>query len=167
MTTITNFSQIDGILHKHILDIIRKVGKEIQGVLKNEVNKSWYKRAGFDASKSQYDRTMQLLNSISLAPVIVTGNTYSVKIYYDTSKIVPMDGTQGKPWTRHKSVVDGSSSNEALPYYIENGNGDSSIYQYNGVHPVANVKNWIYDDKYILHRFKELLQDRGFKCIIG
>lgn len=162
---VSSMSELNKILHLQVIEILKKVGKEIQGVLRDEVDKAWYNRSGFDFDNSQYERTMQLLESISLSPLEVTGNQYQVKIYYDTSKIIPMYGTDSKPWSRHQSVIDGRSSAEALPYYIEYGNGDSSIYQYEGVHPVQNVIDWERSDKYVLHRFKELLEDKGFKCI--
>lgn len=163
MTTVNSWSELEKILHKQIIEILNKIGTEIKGVLRDELNKSWYQ----SHEPSSYERSFQLLESISLSPLTVTGNEYSVQIYYDTSKIIPMDGTMNKPWTRHKSIVDDRSSAEALPYYIESGNGNSPIYQFEGVSPVENVLEWQEEDKYVLHRFKELLEDKGYKCVIG
>lgn len=154
-------------LNTNILASIQKIGNEIKGVLKNTVNKEWYQRPDFDVGNSQYLRTMQLLDSITLSPVVSSGNTYTIQIYYDTSLITPMDGTDKYPWTKHKSIVNGSSSSEQLPYYIEFGNGDSSIYSYEGVHPVQKTIDWAKEDRYLLYRFKELLESKGFVCVMG
>lgn len=160
MTTVRNLSELEVILHKQIIEILNKVGNEVKGVLKNELKKRWYN----NFEPQQYERTFQLLNSISLSPLKVTSNIYEVKVYYDTSKIVPMDGTAENPWSRHQSIVTGAPSNEMLPEWIENGQ-HSSIFSFIGVHPVEGTYEWLKDDNYILNRFKELLRDRGFKVI--
>jgi len=147
---------------EYIEKIVGKIGKESFDMLYKEIEVEWYNRR---FTPQQYDRTMQLLHSLTYTPVIKNKNEWYVKIYYDTDKIIPMDGTVDKPWTRHKSIVDNESSAEALPYYIEYGNGDSPIYQYEGVSPVGNVKGRLIEDNYVLERFKEILALKGIKYI--
>lgn len=165
MPTFNSLDQLFKALQVDIMQILQKTGNEIKGVLRQTIQRDWYNRPDYNASTTQYLRTLQLLDSISMKPVQTNGNTFSVEIYYDTSKIIPMDGTDQYPWTRHKSIIDSASSAEALPYYIEYGNGDSPIYQYEGVHPVQTVYEWERDDKYVLNRFKELLRDKGYIVI--
>jgi len=145
---------------KYIADFLAIVGKEAFEILYHEVEVNWYGRM----TPTDYDRTMQLLHSITVSPVKKVGGEYQVKIYYDTDKIIPMDGTSEYPWTRHKSIVDGESSAEALPFFIEYGNGDSPIYQYKGSHPVQTTYQQLVDDSHLLVRFKELFQRKGIKC---
>lgn len=146
----------------YMVDFMNRIGEEIKGMLRSEVDALWYRRA---FTPQQYERTYQLLESISLSPVKKTNGEYWCKIYYDTDKIIPMDGTETMPWTRHKSIVDGESSAEAIPAFIEYGNGDSPIYQYDGVHPVQNVRERLHEDNHLLTRFKELFELKGIRCI--
>jgi hypothetical protein len=147
---------------KYIEEFIKKIGKEVYEILYHEVQTEWYQRNGVIWTPSDYERSMQLLQSVTCSPVFKNGSEYSVKIYYDTDKIQPMYGTDDKPWTRHMSVVDYSDVSEAIPYYIEYGN-NSSIYEYQGVHPVKNVLEQLDEDKHLLTRFKELFELKGIK----
>jgi hypothetical protein len=145
---------------QYIENFLATVGKEAFEILYHEVEVNWYGRM----TPTDYDRTMQLLHSITCSPVKKINGEYQVRIYYDTDKIIPMDGTDGYPWTRHKSIIDGESSAEALPYYIEFGNGDSPIYQYEGTHPVQTTYDQLVQDSHLLVRFKELFEKRGIRC---
>lgn len=147
---------------KYIEEFIKKIGKEVYNILYNEVRVEWYQRNGIDWEPKDYERTFQLLNSITCSPVFRNGNEYLVKIYYDTDKIQPMFGTEDKPWTRHMSIINHKDVSEAIPYYIEYGN-NSPIYEYQGVHPVKNTLEQLDEDKHLLTRFKELFELKGIK----
>jgi hypothetical protein len=159
--TVSSLSELNKIIELAIIQNIQKIGEEIKGVLRHFVQENWYNRS---YEPQQYERTFQLIDSLTVSPVKINGNEYSVQIYYDTDKILPMDGTSDKPWTRHKSIVTQTPSGVYLPLWIEEGQ-DSSIFSFEGVHPVQDTIDWVEEDKYLLNRMKELLEKKGFKCI--
>lgn len=148
---------------KYIEEFIKKIGKEVYEILYHEVQTEWYQRNGVNWSPSDYERTLQLLSSITISPIFKKNGGYFVKIYYDTDKIHPMLGTDEKPWTRHMSVTKKEDVSEAIPHWIEEGNNNSSIYAYEGVHPVKNTLEQLDEDKHLLTRFKELFELKGIK----
>jgi hypothetical protein len=152
-------------LENNILSDIQKIGEEVKGILRNNVRVLWYERNGMNWSPQDYERSFQLIESITCRKAIKTGNKYEVEIFFDTNKIIPMYGTDDKPWTRHMSVVDYTDVSEAIPLWIEEGNNNSSIYSYDGVHPVQTTKQDLKDDNYIKERLKELLEMQGYKVI--
>ncbi|MDD4779013.1 MAG: hypothetical protein PHT02_00220 [Tissierellia bacterium] len=166
------FVNLDKIINKFMKQIeesvivdLNKIGEEVKGVLRNNVRVLWYERNGMNWEPQDYERTYQLIDSITCKKVIKIGNKYQVEIFFDTDKIQPMYGTDDKHWTRHMSVVNYSDVSEAIPLWIEEGNNNSRIYSYEGVHPVQETKEWIKNDNYIKERLKELLEMQGYKVI--
>jgi hypothetical protein len=147
---------------QYMIDFMTRIGKEVFDILYAEVNVGWYQRA---YTPQQYERTMQLLHSITVSPVKKINGEYQVEIYYDTDKIIPLDGTADKPWSRHMSIIDGSDWSDAIPYFVEYGNGDSLVYQFEGTHPVENTYKQLLSDNHLLTRFRELFAIKGIKCI--
>jgi hypothetical protein len=144
----------------------QKIGNEIKNVLRNNVRVLWYERNGMNWTPQDYERSWQLIDSITCTQVVKKGNTYNVTIFFDTDKIIPMYGTDDNPWTRHMSIVDYSDVSEAIPLWMEEGNNNSSIYSYEGTYPVRETKEWIKDDDYIRERLKELLEKQGYEVRI-
>jgi hypothetical protein len=140
---------------------IQKIGEEIKGVLRNNVRLLWYER---DFTPQYYTRTYELIDSITCRKAKKTAiGTYEVEIYFDTDKINPYPSENGE-WSKHESITDGSNVSQYIPQYIEEGQ-NSSIYSYEGVHPVRETVDWEKDDRYLKNRMKELLEDKGFICI--
>jgi hypothetical protein len=161
----SDFNSLMRHLENNILLDVQKVGEEVKGVLRNNVRVLWYERNGMNWSPQDYERSWQLINSITCKQAIKKGNKYQVEIFFDTDKILPTYGTDDKPWTRHMSVVDYSDVSEAIPLWIEEGNNNSSIYSYEGVYPVKTTVDDLKDDNYIKERLKELLEMQGYKVI--
>ena len=163
---ITNLNQLDSIIGRVIEEEIVKFGEEVKKALQMEVRSIFYGREGYHPNAEEtayYKRTWQLIECITCSPVKVSGNKYSVKIYYDTDKLIPMQG-EGGYFPSHMSVVDGRPFQEGLPYTIEYGN-PSRIYGWEAFHIVENLRNRLADDKAILQWFVSAFQRRGFNVI--
>jgi hypothetical protein len=161
----SDFNALIKHLENNIVLDIQKIGEEVKNVLRNNVRVLWYERNGMNWTPQDYERTWQLIDSISVSKAIKLGNKYQVEVYYDTDKIVPMYGTEDKPWTRHMSITDFSDVSEAIPFWVEEGNNNSPIYSYEGVYPVKTTIEDLKSDDYIKTRLKELLEMQGYRVI--
>lgn len=92
-----------------------------------------------------YERTYELLNSITHSEVIPVGNgTYYVEIYYDTDKIrsYPREANGWTyKWGQHTSFS-GEDVSDWIPLWIEKGT-TSKQYSYNGTKSMEDTKEWI------------------------
>lgn len=92
-----------------------------------------------------YDRTFELLNSISHSDIIKLNNgTYCVEIYYDVSKIRSYPRTTGGltyNWGQHTSFNNEDVS-RWIPKWIELGT-DNKYYSHEGTHSMEDTKKWI------------------------
>ena len=161
----SDFNSLIKHLENNILIDVQKIGEEVKTVLKNNVRVLWYERNGTGWTPQDYERSFQLINSITCKKAIKVGNKYQVEIYFDTDKIQPMYGTDDKPWTRHMSITDFEDVSEAIPLWIEEGNNNSPIYSYEGVHPVQTTIDNLKSDNYIKERLRELLKTQGYKVL--
>jgi hypothetical protein len=138
---------------------LEKLGNEIKGWLRNNVRVLWYERS---YTPKFYERTFELIESITCSKAKKIGNgEYQVKIYFDTDKINPYSGENGM-WSQHQSITNGADVSSFIPLWIEEGQ-NSSIFSYEGVHPVRITKEEIKEDDYIKTRLKELLEHRGYR----
>jgi hypothetical protein len=166
--TFTNLNDLYKYLESQVEVNLQKIGIEIAGILKHYVQENWYNRMdsvklGFD----QYERTMEVLNSISVEKVKKVGNTFEVKIFFDETKIhsIHRDGT----WNAHMSL-DGSTEygGMSIPEWVVwwmNYGQNSSVYPYPGGGFLEATIEWNESDKYHINRMRELLQDKGFIVI--
>lgn len=159
----SNWNDLLKYLDKQVEINLEKIGKEIADVLKHYVNENWYK----DHQPEYYDRTMDILNSISVTKAKPIKNGYEVKIYFDESKIrmIEYDGL----FNAHMSINgDASYSSWSIPQWVVywmNYGQNSPIYSYDGVNFLEDTIEWTQDDNYHINRMKELLEVKGFKCI--
>lgn len=92
-----------------------------------------------------YERTYELLNSITHSEVIPVGNgVYYVEIYYDTDKIRSYprksNGLTYK-WGQHTSFS-GEDVSDWIPLWIEKGTINEK-YSHEGTHSMEDTKKWI------------------------
>jgi hypothetical protein len=164
----SKWSGLEAYLKQIIQDELAKVGEQIRLALRMELQAKFYGRPGYHPNQEEteyYSRTWQLLESVSLSPTNVSGNSYSVRIFYDTDKIIPSYGEDGK-WSPHQSIIDDRAFNEALPEVIEYGN-PSPLYGWEPFNIVGDLTERLKDDKVVLQWFVKALEKKGFKCVVG
>lgn len=148
-------------LQKQIPIGLEKIGEEVKEILRNNVQELWYDRP---FTPTYYSRTMEYINCIQCSKVKNIGNgKYEVEIYFDTNLIQPHINSNGE-WNQHANI-DGEDVSAQIPYYIEEGN-NSSIYSYQGVHPVENTKEWLEETDFLRKRMIEFLGKYGFTCSV-
>ena len=167
--TFTSISAVLKYLEQNMVINLEKIGEEIAGVLKNYVNLNWYQY--MDNKKDAtggYERTMDILNSISVTKARPLGNgAYEVKIFFDETKIrmIEYDGL----FNAHLSVdgtgmYQGMSIPQWVVYWMNYGQ-NSPLYSYPGVGFLEETIEWTENDRYHINRMIELLEMKGFKCV--
>jgi hypothetical protein len=157
----TNMDDLLKYLESNIPIDLEKIGEEIKGVLRFNVQQLWYNRP---FTPTHYTRTFELIDSITCSKAKKVGNgEYQVQIYFDTDKINPYPSENGE-WSKHESITTGTNIAPYLPLWIEEGQ-NSPLFSYDGVHPVETTIDWVIEDQYLKNRMIELLEKRGFKCM--
>lgn len=139
----SNRGQLERYLEKMVKD-----GLEYCAWMAENMLKKLLKERLYDAyDPKMYDRTFELLNSISHSEIIKLNNgTYFIEIYYDTDKIRSYPRERGDfgqyvAWGRHTSFKDEDVS-EWIPLWIEEGT-KNKYYSHKGTHSVEDTKKWI------------------------
>jgi len=161
---ITTFKGLFARIEKEIPSILQRIGKDVAGVLRFYVQQNWYNYMDSKKSIGGYERTMQVLESITCSKVEKIKNGYKVNIFFDIDKIIPQK--QSGLFNAHMSV-DGSdmwrghSVPELLIYWLNHGQ-NSPIYSFPGVGFWEDTIEFMEDDKYHINMMKEELKSKGF-----
>ncbi len=164
--TFKSISEALAYLETNVVFSLEQIGEEIKGVLRQHLMVDWY--SAF--TPTRYERTYQLIDSLSVKKAVKVGKGYQVEIFFDPDKITPIPASQPGYFPAHMNITNGASSyngmsyGELLPYWVEEGQ-HSSIRPYEGVHMVQNTKDWVCEDHYLKNRMIELLEMKGFQCI--
>lgn len=143
-------------IKKDMRPSLRQVGERIRTELRQYVLENWYNSR---PTTEFYDRTMQLINSITVSQIIETGNTMNIQVYFDSSKIIATVTEDGK-WNQHASIH-GEDVSESIPYYIEEGN-KSPLYSYDGIHSVENIIELCRQSNIPLQEMITYLSSKGY-----
>ena len=160
-----NWSQLERFLEREIEINLQKIGTEIASVLRNYVYLNWYA----DHTPKYYERTMEVLNSISVKPVKKNGNKYEVEIFFDKNKISMVESNYYVPshlkrFHHHMSVdysksYNGQTIAEWVVYWMNYGQ-NSSLHSYSGVGFLEETIEWTKEDRYHINRMRELIEDK-------
>lgn len=161
-------------LNKIILDAIRKslpkIGKEIGSVLRFYVQQNWYN----SVTPEFYERTMDVLNSITVGDLKETSDGFSIEIYFDNDKIRQSSSSFEIPsylprFHHHMSVngdmkFNGISIAEWVVWWMNYGQ-DSPLHSYEGVHFWEDTLKMLNgeQEKYHVERLCDLLEQIGFE----
>ncbi len=111
-------------LQKHIQQItLTKIKSYLMNIVAN-VLKDYVNELVYEANDpSDYERTYELLNSITISDFKKVGNTYKIKVFFDNDKINTYITNDGE-WNKHADIY-GNSVADELPYYLEYGTNGS------------------------------------------
>lgn len=136
MPSYTNIEHLQKVMEAKAHEALEQVALEVLEKWKELIRVRVYEQNMLkaDPTNDYYARTCQLLESIELKwenPLLVT-------IYYNTEKILPSMMLDRKSFNRHTSFSGVDWSN-AIPYFVEIGNGNSKVYSYEGVHAFDDI----------------------------
>ncbi len=133
--TFKNTSELKKYMNEKIVKILNEIAQGVKEELYDKVKERLY-----DAwTPSQYERTEELLNSISKTEVYQENGFYCVKIFYDTDKIFPHT-VEGK-WGQHVDFS-GNDTSEYVVLWIEEGTTDNPFPR-KGINAMSDEKKWI------------------------
>lgn len=144
---------------KYVKKAQGKILEEIAEETRQELHDTVWKKLYEAYTPKVYQRTYELLDSISKTEVKENSNgEYYVIIYYDTDKIFPhvYDGFPNA----HATSKGVDISNE-IPHMVEYDYSYGKYKDNNGIHAMDDVKKWIEIEFNKL--FKQKLLQRGIK----
>jgi len=152
-----NFSQATNYINKKIEKSLTSVSIIVMNKLKENVEKTVYSKPPLE-----YQRTNQVLNSISRTKPILSGGKYTVEIYFDPLKILPIINEHS--WNAHASfsgewAMSNSVSSDNLIGWLENGTPNNKYYQHPAYGFIKETVEWLRGE--YLRIFKEELKKNG------
>ena len=159
-------------------EALTEVVKELQGHVAKELWDNWYQ---YSSPDTVYERTYQLLNSITFRQSKNQKKYIEFEIFYnipdsgegfDAAKptIIPDEGTDDKPWWRHKSMRPGYGGDTGsefitgLTEVMEHGN-PSPLYGWTegeAPKPFARTMVWEESKQFVIKYIMKELRERGF-----
>lgn len=109
---------------------------------------------------SSYERTYEVLNSLTIGKTKETGSGIECEIYFDTDKIHAVE-TEGDTWNQHMSF-DGTDYSEKVVWVLEDGT-DGGKYPREPGHFVKDSYEKLNSGE-LLNRMKGYLRTKGIVC---
>lgn len=137
----SNKNQLRRYLEKMVIDGLNYCCYRAEAMLKKLLQERLY-----DAyDPKMYDRTFELIDSISHSEVIKVNNTYYVEIFYDDDMIRSYprkeNGLYTYKWGQHTSF-DNEDVSHWIPLWIEEGT-DNKYYSHKGTHSIEDTREWL------------------------
>lgn len=144
--TFKSVSEVKTYMNNKIIKILNEIAQGVKEELYDKVKERLY-----DAwTPKQYERTEELLESISKTEVYQEDGFYCVKIFYDTDKILSypslsnLTGNKneyGSKWGQHADFY-GNDTSEYIPLWIEEGTKNNPFPR-KGINAMSDEKKWI------------------------
>lgn len=162
MAGIKTWSGLENALRQNTKYAMLYVGDTVKRVLIDSINRMWYSRS----NPEYYQRTMDVLNSITVENVSVNKNQYNARIYFDEDKINMVEVPGG--WNQHMSLnkdtsYEGQSIAEWTVFWMEFGQ-NSPVYSYEGGGHITATRE--YAEGEAVYLIEEALQKVGIRCIV-
>ena len=143
--------------NKLIKPILSEIADKTLIELKNTVQEKLYD----SYTPKLYERTYELLDSISKTKVYQEDGFYKVKIFYDTDKIFPHIRSAKEGYNAH-ALWDGTDISDSIPFMVEYEYPYGEYKTENGIHAIDDVKDWI--NREFNKLFIKKLKEKGIKC---
>ena len=162
MPSVKTWSGLENALRQSTKYAMKYVGDTVKRVLIDSTKRMWYSQS----NPTMYERTMDILNSITVENVTVSKNVYNARVYFDIDKIrqVEIPGN----WNQHMSV-DGDTQFEGrrisswVVEWISYGQ-NSPLYSYEGGGHIQATQEYAKDEAVYL--IEEALAKAGINCIV-
>lgn len=110
---VSSFAELERAIKQAVKSGMKEVGEKSKEVVKQKIDSEVYAKY----SPVEYSRTYELRESVDSKDV----GDLEIEIYHDASKISPHSPNQ------HMSVIDGSSSADAIPEIVHDGLSGSAL----------------------------------------
>ena len=162
-----SYKDLVSVIHSYINadmnDILKKIAEDIKETLYDYINKNWY---GVN-TPNNYQRTHNVLNSITVDKIQTLGNKKEVFIYFDESKIIS-NQTEAGHWNQHMSL-DGSASwgGQSIGHWVVewmNSGQKSPAYSYGGIKFIENTVEELEKNNKLVKEINNALKAKGYIC---
>lgn len=127
-----SISEIQSKLKASIVESINgKLMKYCEKIVQKYLQENVY-QAYFPKGEHPYDRTMELMNCVTVGNITVGTKYIRFDIYMDTEKIQPYVTSDNMMWNQHASVT-GEDVSDFIPLWIEEGTR-GSLWDRDGAH---------------------------------
>lgn len=155
----SNYNDLFKYINRQIAIGLQKTSYEVEKIIKKYIMEKLYN----SYQPFQYGRTYDFINSLKVDKVKFDGNEHHVKIYYDTSRIIP-NYTKGMFYNPHTDYK-GNPTNELIPLWIEEGTkkDGKNFFPRTGLYSMKYTVNYLEST----HKFKsnmiKYLKQQGIK----
>lgn len=154
MPTFNNLKSLENYLMKNNKDVLKLIGLQIEKEMKDFIMRELYQKY----NPSDYSRTYEYINSLTVSQVYENKDGYEIEIFFDSDKINARE-VSDRYWNQHMSV-DGSDFAEFLPYAIEYGTS-GSLYDRKGIKVVETTINELKNGD-LIKKAINILKSKGF-----
>lgn len=132
------WEQLKSIINAVLKDCLREIAEKTTLELKEYVLGVWYG----SYTPISYERTYQMLDSITHSEIEPHGDSFNVAVFFDTDKI--SSNYTGGTWNQHMSVgaSGGDFSNDDFIQVLEEGN-PSPLYSNSGMQMFEQTSKWL------------------------
>ena len=110
---------------------------QLKNEMKDYLFQNWYKKY----TPTQYNRTFNLLDSITFKLEKQGNASYVVKVGYDTD-LIHAEYDEYSFFNQHMSMG-GEDVSDIVPYYIEKGNGKNPYFMYKGIGVLEYMREYM------------------------
>jgi len=161
MSDFRDYKSLFKYINQNIKLSLDQVAQQVQQMVKDFIIQELYQ----NYKPTEYDRTYEFLNSVSVSKVEeITKGKYMVQIYFDTSLIHPY--ITSSFWNAHASVT-GHNMSSFIPLFLEEGTDFPSLYPREGIHSMETIREDLDRSKKYMGMIKEFLEKKGFKVELG
>lgn len=160
MINIPDFKSLDSLfnyINKNIKSVIPQLAQQIEETIKQYILERQY-----SWTPSDYSRTYQYINSLTISKIQESSDGIAVELYFDTSKITPMPHDDDRTWNKHMDMY-GNPVNEFIPLWLEEGTPGNPYYSHPGNHAVRDSYEEFKNGKAVQGLYM-LLKSKGFNC---
>lgn len=138
------------------------VSKKVYNIMRIYIDEKLYRTQ----SPENYQRTYELLNSLTISKIIKKGNNiYEVEVFFDTSKIHPYKSMIG--WNKHMGTVGKSNGKDVsryIPGYMEYGH--RGLYYQRPLNFNKEAYDYLVASSEHIAEFKRMLQVYGITLVV-
>ena len=169
MKVFKSLKEVEKYIQKIANQNLEVIGEHVKSILKKIILDDLYR--AYDPS--EYERTNQFLEAVTVSGVKTKGNISEIEIYVDPDKLFPVQREKSE-WSSYMSSLGknygdtsyGSMSiSEWVVHWMEFGN--RSPYSREPIEMYKKTRERLEDDHYIYNTMKSRFEDAGFKVVGG
>lgn len=153
-----NYNDLFKYLNRQIAIGLQKTAYDVEKIIKKYLMEHLYNAY----QPYQYNRSYDFINSLKVDKVISNGNEHTVKIYYDTTRIIP--NYQNTKYNQHTDVYS-NDVRKLIPLWIEEGTkkDGKNFFPRTGLYSMKYTVNYLESTHKFKNNMIKYLKQQGIK----